>query len=481
MKINSKFLLALTACLLLVRLLTLGTYPLMDTTEARYGEIARKMLELGDWITPWYEYGTPFWAKPPLSFWLTALSFKLFGVNEFAARLPHFLAGLLVIFLVWGWALSLGRTVAIYSIAILSSAVLFLISAGAVMTDMTLAVGTTLVMRGFWMGLYGPIDKCRRERWLVFIGLSIGLLAKGPLVFVITGLPIFIWTVFFSKSKFIWNSFPWVTGGLLSIALAAPWYVLAEAKTPGFLNYFIIGEHWDRFITSGWTGDLYGKAHAYPRGTIWLMAVEACMPWAVLLPLMFWRSRKARNSVRNHQSGIIKYLLIWAVTPCVFFTFAGNILPAYVLPALPAISLACAYWMSIAFSTDRISRWLSAGVIFSLLLITAAPIYLSESGRDQKKSAKLLVKAYQDNRTSDEPLYFVSGKYIYSAAFYTNGKVKILSDISKLDSALSIRPAYVAITAESLPNASGQIKNSLRLVSLHGNYALFKYSPNNTP
>lgn len=82
-------LLALVA-VVLMRLLTLGLYPLTDTTEARYAEVARKMVELGDWITPWYDYGVPFWAKPPLSTWLTAASFKVFGLNEFAARLPHF-------------------------------------------------------------------------------------------------------------------------------------------------------------------------------------------------------------------------------------------------------------------------------------------------------------------------------------------------------------------------------------------------------
>ena len=61
------FLLALAFA---IRLLSLGSYPLMDTTEARYGEVARKMAELGDWITPWYDVGVPFWGKPPLAFWL---------------------------------------------------------------------------------------------------------------------------------------------------------------------------------------------------------------------------------------------------------------------------------------------------------------------------------------------------------------------------------------------------------------------------
>ncbi|HTM72428.1 MAG TPA: glycosyltransferase family 39 protein, partial [Pseudolabrys sp.] len=57
----------------------MGLVPLMDTTEARYGEIARKMAELNDWVTPWFDYGVPYWGKPPLAFWLTATSFKVFG------------------------------------------------------------------------------------------------------------------------------------------------------------------------------------------------------------------------------------------------------------------------------------------------------------------------------------------------------------------------------------------------------------------
>ncbi|HHH9695582.1 TPA: ArnT family glycosyltransferase, partial [Pseudomonas aeruginosa] len=91
------FLLALAFA---IRLLSLGSYPLMDTTEARYGEVARKMAELGDWITPWYDVGVPFWGKPPLAFWLSAGGQLLLGANEFASRLPHWLLGVLVLWLV---------------------------------------------------------------------------------------------------------------------------------------------------------------------------------------------------------------------------------------------------------------------------------------------------------------------------------------------------------------------------------------------
>ena len=88
---------------ILIRLVSLGLYPLMDTTEGRYGEIARKMAEMNDWITPWFDTGVPFWGKPPLSFWLSAYGFKLFGINEFAVGVHLFFAALLIVIIGYDW------------------------------------------------------------------------------------------------------------------------------------------------------------------------------------------------------------------------------------------------------------------------------------------------------------------------------------------------------------------------------------------
>ena len=82
---DQRFLLFALGALLAARLLAMFWWPFTDSTEARYAEIARKMVETGDWITPQFDYGVPFWGKPPLHTWLSALGMKLFGVGAFGA------------------------------------------------------------------------------------------------------------------------------------------------------------------------------------------------------------------------------------------------------------------------------------------------------------------------------------------------------------------------------------------------------------
>ena len=89
----------LVIILVVIRLFFIFSLPLMDKTEARYAEIARIMAKTGNWITPQIDYGFPFWAKPPLSTWLSAISIRIFGVTEFAVRLPYFFIGIFLIFL----------------------------------------------------------------------------------------------------------------------------------------------------------------------------------------------------------------------------------------------------------------------------------------------------------------------------------------------------------------------------------------------
>ena len=123
-------------------------------------------------------------------------------------------------------------------------------------------------------------------RWgyLFFLGLVIGLLSKGPLALVVCGLPIFAWVAWQKAWVELWRRIPWICGTLLMLAPPLPWYIAAEQATPGFLRYFIIGEHFERFLVKGWAGASYGKGHSRAIGTIWLYAAEMFLPWVMLVP-----------------------------------------------------------------------------------------------------------------------------------------------------------------------------------------------------
>lgn len=448
----------------LLRLASMAWLPLMDTTEARYSEIGRKMFVLGDWITPWHGY-LPFWGKPPLSFWLTAGSFKLFGVSEFAARLPHYLCLVAVAFLAWRMAAAHSRRQAWLTAALLTSSALFFVSAGAVMTDGALVVGTTLAMRAFWVHLLRRPGE-GSVQWQMFLGMSIGLLAKGPLAVVLVGLPIAAWTLWCRRVGEVWSSFNWVIGITSAILLVSPWYVLAEAKTPGFLEYFLVGEHWHRFMTPGWKGDLYGNAHQFAPGTIWLFAIAAAFPWSVLLP---WMLASVRTSAPAQQEAgadrdWVPYLVCWALGPLVFFTAARNIIWTYVLPALPATALLVALWLEGRQKGAMPEKFVAACLALTMVGFLVFGTRLYWTGTVDVKSAKALVQGWQSQRSQGEPLYMV-GPQMHSAAFYSNGQVQVARTLDEAYGLLGWRSGYIAVRPTDIAQTQGAAR-----ATVVGNY-----------
>ncbi len=464
----------------LARLLTMGLYPLTDTTEARYAEVARKMVELADWITPWYDYGVPFWAKPPLSTWLTAASLKLFGVNEFAARLPYFLLSLFIAWLVWDWVGRRSRREALLTIALLAGTMLYFIASAAVMTDLALVLGTTLAMRGFWAAFESADSGRPNEKWLLFAGMGIGLLAKGPIALVLVGLPVVMWSIASGNIAAAWKSLPWIKGGLLTLAIAVPWYWLAEIRTPGFLEYFFIGEHWNRFTVTGWTGDKYGTAHATARGAIWLLALAACLPWTVLLPLLaIGRKTYQDRSVAPAATDRAKrdwliYRLAWGVAPCLFFTLSGNILWTYVLPALPALAMLAASWLAVDTRIRWVDGVVSAGVLAMALLVVG--YFVNEQLGDSWKTAKKAVADYRVRNTDNQPLLFI-GDLPYSASFYSGGRATSLANSAALATRLAQAPLFVALTPAQAIELPADLKARLRLEARSGIYHLYASVP----
>jgi len=415
----------LVLALAAVRLVSIGLYPLGDTTEARYGEVARIMATDGDWITPYNDPGVPFWAKPPLSFWAQALTMKLFGVNAFAARLSSVLFGLLIVWL----AFTLARrgdgerpaTEAWVAALVLMTAPLSFLMAGTVMTDMALVAATTLSMTAFWFA-WRPESTRRPRRWgyVFFVGLGLALLAKGPVGVVLSGAGVgLFWLISpgrWANLKLIWQRLPWIGGTALMLALALPWYVEAEVRTPGFIEYFIVGEHFKRFVVPGWQGDMFGNAHVEPRGMIWVFMAYAIGPWLLLALWTMWA--RWRRPPPAPAIAFDRYLLAWTLATPIFFTAAGNTIWSYVLPALPAFAL----WLARRCPEDSgVVRWsvpATGGlllVLFSVLFLIVAP---SESQQVRRSTAPML--AAKDRAATDPaaPL-FVVGRLRHSTKFYS--------------------------------------------------------------
>lgn len=472
------FLFGLLAAALLVRLASLGLYPLMDTTEARYGEMARKMIETGNWLQPQFDYGVPFWGKPPLSFQASALAMLLFGIHAFAARLAPFLAtcGIGLLFYAWPFARQRGEQATASFIILITSAMGF-VAAGAVMTDAFLALGTMLSMISFWRATQ-QANAARLWGYLFFVGLALGLLSKGPLALVLCGLPIFLWVVRYRRWKLVLQRLPWLSGGLLMLALSLPWYLAAEQATPGFLRYFLVGEHFERFVVKGWQGDLYGSGHARPIGTIWLYAVEMFLPWSLLVPFL-WNRRPASPSAlpdkeedteRREAKESRCYLWLWGLSPLLFFTMARNILPAYTLPGIPAfcLLLAQSLWKRLPGQADtRPFIFLPAPILLIVTLFALG----SGFSHIQYRCDRDMLRAWDGS----SPLYYANEKVTYSGQFYSAGKAKTLPTGTPLDSLP--HGSYLAVPDAS-PHAATLPRNTQwRAISTGHKWKLYCKQP----
>ncbi len=466
---------------LVVRLATLGAYPLMDSTESRYGEIARKMVETGRWLVPQFDYGVPFWGKPPLSTWLSAAAMSVFGVGEFSARLPSFVllvAGCAP--LAWLAVRRAGRDYALWTLALFVATALVFIAGGAVMTDPALAFGTTLSMAGFWLAVAAAEGPRRMAATAFFLGLAIGLLAKGPVALVLTLIPIGAWTIATGRWNIVWTRLPWLIGVLATAALVVPWYWAAERATPGFLDYFLAGEHWKRFVEPGWKGDLYGAAHARPRGMIWLFWIAAALPWSAAA--LAWLTRAIARRHSDLWTLVADpwrlYLVLWTVTPMAFFTLSGNILVTYVLPGLPAFALLVGELGGPAHDERGTLRpgvraLVVAGSVLPVLFI--AGLATQRMRLESAHSQLALVRTWESLRAGSGQRLVYAGAPPPSADFYSRGAAAHVADVTALVPILEDPAAdFIALRAGDLARLPAATRYRLESLGEFGDYRLLR-------
>ncbi|MDA1299544.1 MAG: glycosyltransferase family 39 protein [Proteobacteria bacterium] len=404
--------------LIAARAVLSGWLPVMELSEARYAEIGRLMFASGDWVTPWFDEGMPFWGKPPLTFWGIAISYGITGVNEFGARLPSLVATALTASLLFRWTRThFGPDPARTGILVLVTSLLVMHSAGAVITDPVMMLTTTGVMIFFW-------DAVHRQHpaapWLMWCCLGLGLLAKGPVAPVLAGLACGCWVLLTGRwREAIFNTRP-VPGALVMLLVAVPWYAQAELRTPGFFDYFIIGEHFARYTETGWQGDLYGIVKDRPFGTIWLFLIAATAPWGLLAlgMLASARQRSRWRSLLASERDLAIYLLLWAFMPAIFFTPARNVLVTYVMPALPAIAVLLGIGLTVRWRWMLLVGTATAG----LFLAGSLSLYHFYYRHLPENQYPIVARYLELNYTDPGPLIY-TGERLFVPRFYTRGKV----------------------------------------------------------
>lgn len=299
----------------------LGGIGLIGPDEPRYAAVAREMLATGDYITPRL-YGTPWFEKPPLMYWLVAIGYKIFGINEAATRFPSALGATIIIFLVYLCGSRLwDRAVGFLAALVLASSIGFFTFARAASMDMPLTACLTMALVFFLIALNDATPQRRYWFSAFYAALGMGVLAKGPVAVVLPVLSLGGFLLLRGQSD-DWKS--WHPKGLwITAAVAVPWFLFCSiANGWQFVQTFIINQNLQRFTST---------IHGHQRPFYFFIPVLLLLtfPWTFLL-ISAVRRRLGRNE---------SILLWWAIVPFVFFSLSGSKLPGYILPTVPPIAI----------------------------------------------------------------------------------------------------------------------------------------------
>jgi 4-amino-4-deoxy-L-arabinose transferase-like glycosyltransferase len=316
----------------------LGVIGFVGPDEPRYAWIARDMTETGDWVTPRL-YGKPWFEKPVLYYWGAALSFKLFGVGEAAARLPSAISALFAtLALAWLAWRTYGEECARWFLILLPTSVGMIGFSHAAATDMpfagmlTIAMVCCAVAIGLTHNENSPV--LPRTPWLAlllfgfFLGLAV--LAKGPAAIILSGGAVFFWAVVTRRWR---DSFRLLHPVAIAsfCATALPWYILCARRNPDFLRIFIVEHNFKRYLTREFQ-------HIQPFWYYVPVLLVSLVPW-IALTVWAFRSAIQSRKRRSENSPLTGLLLAWSVFCLVFFSISKSKLPGYILPAVPVFGL----------------------------------------------------------------------------------------------------------------------------------------------
>jgi len=312
----------------------LGQFGLIGADEPRYAQVAREMLERRDWITPVLGRH-PWLEKPPLYYWQAMLSYSIFGVSDWAARLPSALDAALLVLAVYFFLRRFKFGFELDGALITASSAAIAGFAHAASMDMALATAFGIGMLSWWAW--------RESEKKIYLGMfyafmALGMLAKGPVAPFLAALVIALYAIAVKEWRLVVKSL-WLPGIILFCAIALPWYLAVQMRNPQFFREFIVQQNLDRF-----SENLY-----HHREPIWYylpMTALALAPWTVFVIAGFvqavrqwWERRRFVQASEDFEKQFGIFACCWLVVPAVFFSISQSKLPGYILPAIPAGAL----------------------------------------------------------------------------------------------------------------------------------------------
>jgi 4-amino-4-deoxy-L-arabinose transferase-like glycosyltransferase len=319
----------------------LGCRALSVPDEARYSEIPREMLLFHDFITPHLD-GVKYFEKPPFLYWVQSGMIALFGINEWALRLPTAFMGLLGCLATYTVGhYFFNRATGIISAVILATSPLYFGMARSITLDMAVTFWLTLTLFSFIVAVDLPWhSKARRNVcWLMYVAAALAVLTKGLIGVVLPGVVAFSWLLIFNRWREL-KQLHLVSGILLFLAIALPWHILVQLKNPEFFNFYFIEQHFTRFLT---------KAMGRYKPIWWFIPIlfVGIFPWVFFLPqaLRFKWSERAQ-----YQREI--FFMLWAIEIFIFFSLSDSKLIPYILPVLPPLALLLAKFLQAGFQVD---------------------------------------------------------------------------------------------------------------------------------
>jgi 4-amino-4-deoxy-L-arabinose transferase-like glycosyltransferase len=350
----------------------LGSFGLVGADEPRYAQIAREMLARHDWITPTLN-GLPWLEKPALYYWSAMVSYKLFGVSDWAARLPSAVFATAMIAGIYAFVRRFQAGMQLDAALIAASFAAVIGFGRGASTDMPLAATLTLGLLAWYAW-----RETGRKPWLAifYFMMALGTLAKGPVAPALAGAIILIFALLQTghphpvapprlasgqappgatrvgqpaetrATRLIADTL-WIPGVLLFFAIALPWYVAVQMKTHQFFQVFILQHNLERFGTN-----LY--RHQQPYWYYVPVFVLGALPWTVYVVAAIVQAVRRPTSAKTGQMWGTNewgtnewraFLLLWIAVPLALFTISRSKLPGYILPSVPPCALLLADWM----------------------------------------------------------------------------------------------------------------------------------------